>query len=197
MRPIRQDELKDLTAYERVRSDVRRALIELRAKRRIQAGPKISIAFENRETIQYQIQEMIRAERMVDPSAIAHELETYNELLPKGLGLAGTLFIELTDTGKIREELEAFMGLDREGCVWFDLGEAGRSIARFAEGQSDESRISSVHYVQFPFDPDQATAFRDLARPAALVVDHPSYAAHAPIEGMARQALAEDLEEEA
>ncbi len=195
MRPIQFGDLKDLTAYERVRSDMRRALIDLRAARRVQAGPKISIAFENRETVLYQIQEMIRAERMVEPEAIAHELETYNELLPRGVGLAGTLFIELTDAARIREDLETFVGLDREGHLWFDFGEAGRSVARFAEGQSDESRISSVHYVQFPLTPGQAAVFRDAARPVALVVEHPGYSANTPVDGAVRKALMEDIEE--
>lgn len=195
MRPIQLEDLKDLTAYERVRPDMRRALIDLRAARRVQAGPKVSIAFENRETVLYQIQEMIRAERMVEPEAIGHELETYNELLPKGVGLAGTLFIELTDAARIREDLEAFVGLDREGHVWFDLGEAGRSVARFAEGQSDENRISSVHYVQFPFTAAQAAIFRDAARPVALIVEHPGYSANMPVDGVTRQALTDDLGE--
>ena len=195
MRPIRQEDLKDLTNYERVRADVRKAMIDLRGRRRIQAGPKISILFENRQTVIYQIQEMIRAERMVDPAAIEHELETYNELLPKQTGLAGTLFIELTDTARIREDLEAFLGLDRGGHLWFDLGDAGRSSARFAEGQSDESRISSVHYVQFPFTAAQVAAFRDLSKPVSCVVDHPCYSASVAIADGTRKALAEDLGE--
>lgn len=195
MRVVRAEELKDLAAYERVRSDVRRAVIDLRERRRIQAGPTVSIVFENRETILYQIQEMIRAERIVDASAIAHELETYNELLPKGLGLAGTLFIELTDPVRIRQELEAFLGLDRDGHVWIEFGEAGRSPARFAEGQSDESRISSVHYVQFPFTTEQAAAFRDPDRPVWLVVDHPAYRSRIAVEGPTRESLIADLDE--
>jgi hypothetical protein len=195
MRLVRPEELKDLTAYEQVRSDVRRAVIDLREKRRVQAGPTVSMVFENRETVTYQIQEMIRAERIVEPAAIAHELETYNELLPKGLGLAGTLFIELTDAIRIRQELEAFLGLDREGHVWIDLGDAGRSLARFAEGQSDESRISSVHYVQFPFTPEQAAVFREADRPVWFVIEHPACSSRVAIEGATRWALAADLDE--
>jgi hypothetical protein len=195
MRPIQIEELKDLTSYELVRAQLRRAMIDLRGRRRLAVGPKISLVFENRDTVLYQIQEMIRAERIVDPIALSHELETYNELLPRGLGLAGTMFIEMTDSTRIREDLEAFLGLDREAHVWFDFGELGKSVARFSEGQSDEGRIASVHYVQFPFTADQVAAFRDPARPVQFVIDHDGYKARIPVEGEPRRSLIEDLEE--
>lgn len=195
MRPIQMGDLKDLTAYEQVRAQVRRAMIDLRARRRLAVGPKISFVFENRDTVLYQVQEMIRAERIVDPAAITHELETYNELLPRGPGLAGTLFIEMTDASRIREDLEAFLGLDRHGNVWLDFGEFGKSVARFAEGQSEEGRIASVHYVQFPFTEEQTAAFRDPARPVQFVIDHEGYEVRVAIEGDSRQSLIEDFEE--
>jgi Protein of unknown function (DUF3501) len=193
MEPIRREEIEDLTAYERMRPEFRKKIIALRRDRRITAGDRLSIMFENRETVLYQIQEMLRAERIVDESAIRHELDTYNEILPKPQSLAGTLFIELTESDRIREELEEFLGLDRGEHVWFDLGPAGRAVARFSEGQSEDGRISSVQYVQFPFTPEGAAFFRDPSQPADLVVEHPNYRVRVAVEGVTRRSLAADL----
>jgi hypothetical protein len=113
MEPVRIEELKDLATYERMRPELRKRVIELRRDRRIAAGEKLSLVFENRETVLYQVQEMLRAERITANGAIQHELDTYNELLPRSDSLAGTLFIELAQSDRIREELEEFLGLDR------------------------------------------------------------------------------------
>ncbi len=193
MKRIGVEDLRDLTEYERIRPDFRNHIIDLKNRRRIQAGEKISIVFENRETVLYQIQEMIRAERIVSPEGIAHELETYNAILPQDGSLAGTLFIEIRDSGNIRADLDSFIGLDRGEHVWFDLGSGGRVVGRFAEGQSEEGRITSVHYVQFPFSASAVGAFCDPAHPVALVVEHAAYRASVPVEGSTRRSLAEDL----
>lgn len=193
MKPIGLEELKDLAEYERIRSDFRNRIIDLRNRRRIRAGEKVSIVFENRETVLYQIQEMIRAEKIVSPDGIAHELATYNAILPVDGSLAGTLFIEITDATNIRSELDAFIGLDRGEHVWFDLGPVGRVAARFAEGQSEEGRIAAVQYVQFPFSPAAGRAFCDLDHPVNFVVAHAGYRASVPVEGSTRRSLVEDF----
>ena len=195
MRGITRDEVTDLTAYERMRPEYRRQIIDLKSRRRLQVGSKISIVFENRRTVLYQIQEMIRAERMVENRAIDHEIETYNELLPGPGRLAGTLFIELTDREKIREELEGYLGLDRGEHIWFDLGDAGRAYACFAQGQSDEVRISSVHYVEFVFAPDQIAAFKDPAWPLEIVIEHPNIKVRQAVPESTRRELALDFDE--
>lgn len=194
MQPIRIEEIKEPAAYERVRSEIRRRVIELRTLRCLQAGERISIVFENRETVLYQIQEMLRTERITDGPTILRELETHNEMLPKPGSLAGTLFVEMTEPQRIRKCLEEFIGLNRGENIWFELGEAGRVLARFAEGQGEEGRISSVHYVRFPFSREEAAAFRDLSRTVCLVVDHPSYRTKVDVEGATRRSLIEDLE---
>ncbi len=193
MKPIRREEIRNLPGYERIRPDLRKRIIALRRERCIAAGDRISVVFENRETVLYQIQEKLRAERIVEDGAIQHELDTYNELLPKPQALAGTLFVELAASERIREELEEFIGLDRGEHVWFEVHETDRTVGRFAGGQGEEGRISSVHYVQFPFTRDGARAFRDLTLPAAFVVENPNYRVRVPIEGAIRRALAEDF----
>ncbi|MCC7140523.1 MAG: DUF3501 family protein, partial [Candidatus Eisenbacteria bacterium] len=93
MKLIERSEIQDLTAYEKVRSETRLAVIKLRSLRRIQAGEQLSLVFENRETLLYQIHEMVRAERMVEDAAIQHEVDTYNVLIPGERQLSATLFL--------------------------------------------------------------------------------------------------------
>ena len=78
MRPVRREEILDLATYERMREDVRRELIAAKVPRRVHVGPYVTLLFENRRTVWYQVQEMLRTERITDAAGIAHELETYN-----------------------------------------------------------------------------------------------------------------------
>src|SRR5690606_1259704 len=118
---IGRDEILGLEAYERSRGYIRRRAIEARGARRVVIGPSASLVFENRETLRYQIQEMLRAERIVDPDAIAHEIETYSELLPRPDELSATLFFEFPDPATRAQELEKMAGVERH--VWLVIGE--------------------------------------------------------------------------
>lgn len=193
MQPIQLDEIEDLTAYEKSRPEFRQRILRLKQTRRVQAGDKVALVFENRETARFLIQEMVRAERLVDPVAIAREIEIYNALLPAAHELSATLFLEVTDPARIRADLEQLTGLDDGACVWIELAEGDRAYARFEEGHSEEGRISAVHCVRFRFDQDQVARFREPARACALVVDHPRYQARVPISPQTRQSLLEDL----
>ncbi|HKY33806.1 MAG TPA: DUF3501 family protein [Candidatus Polarisedimenticolia bacterium] len=197
MRKVSLDEVKDLAEYERVREEFRRRIIELKARRRVQVGDRVSLVFENHETALSQVQEMVRAERIVDREKIQFEIDTYNAILPEEGELSATLFIEITQEADIRKELDRLLGLDEPGRVYFDLGEAGRIPARFEAGHSDATRISAVHYVTFPFDPGQRRYLEEGPGPVRLVVDHPSYQAAGELTGTVRRALAEDFAEPA
>ena len=107
MRKLTVDDIVDMRAYERERDDFRRRIIELKRTRRIALGPILTIVFENTETMRWQVQEMARAERMLRDEQIAHEVETYNELIPDAGELSGTLFLELTSDDALREWLPA------------------------------------------------------------------------------------------
>ena len=96
MRPIAAGEILNLYDYEKVREARRRAVIALKAERRVAVGRHLSFVFENRETVWFQIQEMIRAERLVDDAKIAEEIAVYNTLLPRPGELAATMFIEIS-----------------------------------------------------------------------------------------------------
>ncbi len=195
MRRLTLADVKDLVAYEKVRDAFRAEAIAEKQRRRIAVGPRISLLFENRLTVLSQVQEMIRAERIVDDDKIQFELDVYNELLPGPSQLSATLFIEITDAADIRAELDRFIGLDQPGHLCLKLPSGGRVEAWFEEGHSQEDRISAVHYVRFPLTPAQRAELAGGGGEAALVVDHPGYATRSVIPPALRAELARELEE--
>jgi len=187
-------DVKDLVEYERVREAFRRRIIELKARRRVNVGDRVSLVFENRETALSQVQEMVRAERIVDPEKIQFEIDTYNAMIPDPGELSATLFIEITNAADVRTELDRLLGLDAPGVVRFDLGGGGAADGRFEAGHSNASRISAVHYVRFPFTPAQAAALADTRKPAWLAIEHPAYRHRTELSEVVRRELAADLQ---
>lgn len=193
MQKISRGDVKDLIEYEKVRDEMRRRLIALKRPRRIPVGDRLTFLFENRETVLFQIQEMIRTERMVDEEKIREEIEINNELIPGERELSATMFIEVDEPGQIREVLDRFQGIDRGDVVYFRIDERFRVLGIFEGGRSKEDKISAVHYVKFPFSEPARDAFFDVRVPVELVVDHPRYKERVKIDGEARQRLIEDL----
>ena len=171
MRKLTVDDIVDHRAYERERDDFRAAIIAMKKRRRIALGEYITIVFENTDTMRFQVQEMARAERMLSDELIAHEVATYNELIPDPGELSGTLFIELTDGASLREWLPKLRGL--EFAIRFELSNSSRvvGIPRDEERLTREEITSTVHYLKFAFSAAQQQAFFD--GPTRLVVDHP------------------------
>jgi uncharacterized protein DUF3501 len=189
MKKIVLDDILGFAAYEQVREKFRNDIIDKKKKRRIALGDLVSVVFENRDTVTFQIQEMLRAERITDLDKIREEIAVYNELVPDTDELSATLFLEIEDQSHLREDLLKFLGIDQ--AVFLKVGE--RSIqGRFEEGHSKEDKISAVQYVRFPFDPQSRQAFRAGER-AELIIDHPNYKARAVLAPDAQQSLAEDL----
>jgi hypothetical protein len=189
MKKIVLDDILGFAAYEQVREKFRNDIIDKKKKRRIALGDRVSVVFENRDTVTFQIQEMLRAEKITDLDKIREEIAVYNELVPDTDELNATLFLEIEDQSHLREDLLKFLGIDQ--AVFLKVGE--RSIqGRFEEGHSKEDKISAVQYVRFPFDPQSRQAFRAGER-AELIIDHPNYKARAVLASDAQQSLAEDL----
>lgn len=193
MKAVTFQDILSLEDYEAQREERRKKIIQLKSRRRISLGGEISLVFENRETVINQIHEMLRAEKITDREALAHELETYNQLLPRPSALAATLFIELQDPNNIRRELERFLGLDGGEHLWIDLGSDRRVLAVFEAGHSEEGRISSVQYVQFPFGDEERALFLEPAREIAAVIDHPGLRARRVIDPETREELGRDF----
>src|SRR3546814_13520606 len=107
------DDIADLRAYERERDEFRRHVIELKKRRRVHVGTILTLVFECRDTIRFQIQEMARVEKLITDEAIQNELDTYNPLIPDAGQLCATVFLELTSDEQLREWLPTLVGIDR------------------------------------------------------------------------------------
>jgi hypothetical protein len=192
MKPLAKADLLSYEAYERSRDTFRQRIIELKQRRRLSVGDKVTLVFENRDTIQFQIQEMIRVERIVDPDKVQGELDVYNALLPGDGELSATLFIEITDSDQIERDLDAFQGVDRGQTVAILAGPVA-VYGQFESGHSREDKISAVHFVKFCPSPEW---IREVAREDADVsirIDHPAYRREAMVSDEMRQEWLADL----
>ena len=193
MKPLSVDEIQDLQQYELSRPDFRRRIMELKGRRRVALGPLMTLVFENRDTVRFQIQEMLRVERIVLPDKVQHEIDTYNELLPGPGQVAATLFIEITESSRVQSVLDGFIGLEEPGHLSLRIGSVAYP-AIFAPGQSREDRISAVHYIRFGPGEEGARALAAGA-PAVLQVAHGGYEARQDLSGETIRELRADLAE--
>jgi Protein of unknown function (DUF3501) len=193
MNLLTPQDLLSAAQYEEDRAGIRQRIIALKKRRRISVGELVTLVFENRETLLFQIQEMIRIERIFDPGKIQEECDVYNALLPGRDELSATLFIEITDSEKIQSLLDSFKNIDQTGTVGLKVGDTS-VFANFEAGHSKEDKISAVHFVRFSTTP----TFRDLLAqeevPAFLTILHPQYRAEAPVSQELRQEWRKDLE---
>jgi hypothetical protein len=171
-------DIADLRAYEREREAFRAHVIALKKRRRVHLGTILTLVFENRDTIRFQIQEMARVEKLITDEAIQGELDTYNPLIPARGQLSATVFLELTSDEQLREWLPKLVGIERslllragEGA---DVVEVRATTEEAHAAQLTREEITaSVHYVRWDLTPAQVTAVG--AGPVWLVVDHPAY----------------------
>ena len=190
---IRLGDVVNFFEYEKVREDRRRRVIALKERRRVEVGPYLSFVFENRETLLFQIQEMCRAERIIDDAKIQEEIDVYSALLPGPDELSATLFIEIADKDQIKPVLDRFMGIDTGRHVWFEVGEGITVPGSFEAGHSDEEKgkLAAVHFVRFAFSREAAQVLRDSE--VHLVVDHPAARTRARLSDEAKAELLTDL----
>jgi hypothetical protein len=177
-RKLSLDDIADFRAYERERVEFRQQVIELKRRRRVSVGPYITLVFENRDTIRFQIQEMARVERLYSDEQIQVELDIYNPLIPEPGHLAATMFVELTSEAELREWLPRLVRVER--AVSLRIGEgAGAVVVPLTLDADHESQLtredttSAVHYLHAAFTSEQVEQFA--TEPVALVVDHPEY----------------------
>jgi hypothetical protein len=158
----------------------------------VAVGRYLSFVFENRETVWFQIQEMVRAERLVDEAKIADEIAVYNTLLPRPGELAATMFIEIGEPARIKPVLDALLGIDTRDYVRLHVG-AHVVVGVFETGHSDEElgKLSAVHFVRFPLPPAARRAFA--GSEVTLAVEHPNERGRTVLSAATRRRLAEDL----
>ncbi|HSQ91145.1 MAG TPA: DUF3501 family protein [Nitrospiraceae bacterium] len=178
--------------YEQQREEFRSQIIALKPRRRISVGPLVTLIFENRDTLRFQTQEMIRVEHILDPHKIQEELDVYNALMPGSGELSATLLIEITEQNRMKEWLDMFMGLDQGETVAIRAG-AEQVFGLFEGGHSHETKISAVHFVRFRPTASMTASFADLHVPVSLTVHHHAYHAEAPVPGSMREEWLSDL----
>ncbi len=195
MRSISREEILGFEQWNAIRRVIRPAIIREKERRRLAVGAHLTFLFENVPTLWYQIEEMVRAERMTDGAAIQHEIDTYNELIPAEGELSATLLIEYPDSHERDAALRRLVGLERS--ITLKAGDRAAPL-RFDERQMEEERISSVQFVKFDLkgiEPEQFLELADAGR-VAIEVNHPNLAANAAITGAIAAALADDLRPE-
>jgi hypothetical protein len=192
MKQLLQTDLLPAAEYERQREQFRSQIIALKQRRRISVGPLITLVFENRETLRFQTQEMIRVEHILAPHKVQEELDVYNALMPGSGELSATLLIELTEEERMKEWLDVFMGLDHGETVAIRAG-TEQAFGLFEDGHSHETKISAVHFVRFRPTASMTAAFADLRQSVMLTVPHHEYHAEASVSGSMREEWLSDL----
>ena len=147
MKPVERTEIVDYVTYEEIRNQFRAEVMTAKAVRRVHVGDYLTFLFENPLTVRYQIQEMMRAERIVREADILHEIQTYNELLGKDGELGCTLLIEIDNPAPRDEKLGEWRDLPEH--VYAVVEDGVRIPATFDERQRDQARLSSVQYLKF------------------------------------------------
>ena len=147
MQPIQRDEILDYVTYGEQREAIRASALEAKRVRRILVGEPFAFLFENRETVRYQILEMMRVEQIVKEADIRHEIETYNELLGSGGSLCATLLIGIADEADRAEKLRAWLGLLDH--IYARLDDGSRITPNWDPRQVGDERLSSVQYLTF------------------------------------------------
>jgi hypothetical protein len=189
-------EVRNLVEYEKVRDRERAAVIALKKDRRVSVGENLTLLFENRATVLFQVQEMVRTARIVEDARIQDELDAYNPLLPGAGELSATLFIEIPELvhlppDEVRRRVNRFQGLDRH--IALVVGEGMRVPARFEGGHSNEEKMAAVQYLRFALSREAREALADPGCDVRLVVDHPRYRAEAVLAAAVRAQLLKDL----
>ncbi|HEY3830696.1 MAG TPA: DUF3501 family protein [Acidimicrobiia bacterium] len=192
MRKVSVDDIPDLRAYHKQRDELRAHVIALKARRRIHLGTIITIAFENVDTIKWQISEMVWAERIVTDEGVAEEVAIYNDLIPDDNQLSITLFIELTDDEGMREWLPKLVGIHEAIEIRVPGCEPVRGYDPRAERLTRDEVTSAVHYLKFDFSPEQIAAFR--RGPVTVASTHPAYQESIELTHDQQQAIAHDFD---
>ena len=193
MNKLNRDSLFSLEKYAEVRPEFRARVIAHKKNRRLPVGPNAALYFEDALTMQYQVQEMLRIERIFEAAGIQEELDAYNPLIPDGSNWKATFMVEYPDENERRVQLEKLLGIEKH--VWAQVADFARitPIADEDLEREDEHKTSSVHFMRFELTPEMVAAVKDGAA-VSMGIDHPAYTYSVePIPQNVRDSLAADL----
>lgn len=193
MRKLEPADLLTLEAYARERAAFRARVIEHKRARTVHLGAHVTLIFEDRLTIQYQIQEMLRIERIFEAPGIREELEAYNPLIPDGRNLKATMLIEYADPEQRALQLAQLNGIEHR--IAFRIGDLAPvpAIADEDLDRATSEKTSAVHFLRFEFSDAHVASLR-AGSETTLAVDHPAYAGSAALTDASRAALAADFD---
>lgn len=182
MNLVQRQDVLDYVTYEEQRATIREAVLKKKEPRRVHLGPYLTFLFENHDTVLYQIQEMMRIEKIVKEKEIQHEIDTYNQLLGDPGDLGCTLLIEIDDKAVREVKLKQLMGLPEK--IYLVLVNGKKVYATYDPGQVGSDRLSSVQYLRFQTEG---------VRPVAIGVEHPALTEEVTLSSSQQNALAEDV----
>jgi len=194
MDKLTADDLMTLETYARERAGFRAKVLEHKKNRQINLGENATLYFEDRLTMQYQVQEMLRIEKIFEPAGIAEELEAYNPLIPDGSNWKATFMVEFPDAEERREQLKLLRGI--EDAVWLQAEgcEKIRAISDEDLEREDDTKTSAVHFMRFELTPEMVEALKGGAKLSAGI-DHDRYKADVdPVPAATRDSLVADLD---
>lgn len=189
---LTKDDLYSLEEYAGKRADFRSRVAEHKKTRRVPVGAHVTLHFEDRLTMQYQIQEMLRVERIFEADGIQEELDAYNALIPTGSNWKATMMVEYDNVKERREALARLRGI--ENVVWIWIGERYkvRAIADEDLERQNESKTSAVHFLRFELTPEMITAAKAGAE-ITVGTEHRDYGYENDLSPAIRASLVRDL----
>ena len=189
---VTRETLLTLEAYSKWRKDNKPSVVQHRKLRSVQLGEHLNAQFESELTIRYQIQEMLRIEKIFEEEGIEHEIEAYAPLVPEGSNWKATLLIEYPDVNERKRELARLIGV--EDRIFVEVEGEGRVYAIADEDleRENDEKTSAVHFMRFEFNPAQCAAIKAGAA-VKLGCDHTNYPAHVTIAPETLASLAGDL----
>ncbi len=189
---LTHDQLYSLEQYARLRPEFRAKVIAHKKNRIVALGPNATLHFEDRLTMQYQVQEMLRLERMFEPEAIQEELDVYNPLIPDGSNWKATFMVEFPDPDERKAQLAQLIGIER--AVWVQVADFARvtPIANEDLDRETADKTSSVHFLRFELTPEMCAAVKSGAA-IRVGIDHPRYHAERTLAAPVRDSLCADL----
>jgi hypothetical protein len=192
MSQLTREDLYSLEEYARIRSDFRAKVMAHKKDRKVHVGAHATLYFEDRLTVQYQIQEMLRIERIFESEGIADELAAYNPLIPDGANWKATFMVEYPDEEERRQALAGLIGI--EDKVWVQVEGQDKVFAIADEDleREDETKTSSVHFLRFELSPEMVAAMKGGAG-LAIGIGHPNYEQAVQVDEAVRASLLQDL----
>lgn len=189
---LRHEDLFSLEQYARERPAFRAKVMAHKKTRLVELGKHASLHFEDALTMKYQVQEMLRLERIFEPELIQEELDVYNPLIPDGLNWKATFMVEYPDVEERKRQLARLIGVER--AVWAQVADFSRvhPIANEDLDRQTEEKTSAVHFLRFELTPEMAAAAKAGA-PIRMGIDHPNYQAELTLATAVRDSLSADL----